>query len=173
MSARGVLFALDPATQWRLHDAAAAGDAAVWSLVSEELEEETPRRWTFATDKAWDAIHRCLTDGFLGDDNGEPPLNLAILGGVQLVHGDEGVVSVCPARLVPAVAEALEEVTEEEDGGQGWLRARYFAIDPVDYGRPLTEEDFAYTWACFRGLPEFYRRAADAGDRAVVFSVDL
>ena len=167
MTARGVLFALAPADQWRLHHASQAGEEAVWELIFEELEEECPAEWQFHTDKAWDAIHRCLTDGDLTDDNGEPPLNLAILAGVHLVHGDSGVVSVCPASKVPAVAQALQGVTE------AWMRERYFRLDPKAYGMPLSEEDFAYTWANLQGLSEFYARAAKAGDRAVVFTVDF
>lgn len=167
MTARGVLFALAPADQWRLHRAAQEGELAVWDLIFEVIEEECPKEWQFATDKAWDAIHRCLTDGYLADENGEPPLNLAILAGVHLVNDDSGVVSVCPASKVPEVARALAEV------GREWMRARYFALDAEDYGLPLSEEDFDYTWANFQGLPEFYARAAKAGDRAVVFTVDF
>ena len=165
MSGRGVLFALAPADQQRLCDAAELGDEAVWSLVHDELEETIEGQWTFATDKAWDAIHRCLTDGRLDYDNGSPPLNRAIMAGFHQVEGGGDVVSVTPAEDVPAVAEALEQVTRD------WLCDRYFAIDPTDYA--LSKQDFEYTWSNFEGLPEFYRRAADAGDRAVVFTVDF
>ncbi len=167
MTARGVLFALDSAMQARLHDAAEKGDAAVLEIIHEVIEEECPREWRFDLDKAWDAIHRCLTDGELDYENGEPPLSLTILGGYQQIEGDTGdVVSVVPEEEVAAVATALEKVTRD------WLHERYLAIDPEDYGMPLSDEDFDYTWMSFEGVPAFYRRAADAGDRAVVFSVD-
>ena len=52
-------------------------------------------------------------------------------------------------------------------------RSTYFRLDPKAYGMPLSEEDFAYTWANLQGLSEFYARAAKAGDRAVVFTVDF
>lgn len=165
--ARGVHLALAPADPCRLHRAAQQGDDAVWELVFEELEEDVPPEWQHSTDKAWDAIHRCLTDGHLGDDNGEPPLNLAVVGGIHLVRGDSGVVSVCPASQVRAVSDALEAVTRR------WLRKRDFAIEPEDYGAPSSEADFDYTWSNFCGLPELYARAARAGDRAVVFTVDF
>ena len=165
MSGRGVLFALTPEDQERLRKASDCGDEAIWQLITGEIEETYEREWYFATDKAWDAIHRCLTDGRLGYDNGEPPLNLVIMAGFHLIEGDYDVVSVTPTEDVPGVAEALKEVTKE------WFRERYFAIDPNDYDTPISEEDFTYTWECFKGLPEFYQRAANAGDRAVVFTV--
>jgi hypothetical protein len=166
VSARGVHLALAPAAQWRLHAAAEQGDDEVWELIFEDLEEETPAEWQFATDKAWDALHRCLSNGELTDE-GKGPLDLAIIGGIQLVKGDSGIVSVKAAKELTAIADALEGVTKE------WLRARYDALDAADYGTPLSDEDFDYTWSSFDGLAAFYRRAATARDRAVVFTVDF
>lgn len=167
MSGRGVLFALGPKDQAALQAAAQEGEAAVVAFIHEDVEERWERDWLFETDKAWAAIHCCLTDGRLLYENGKPPLNLVILGGYQLTEGDNEVVSVTASEDLPAVAAALEGVTE------AWFREQYFKIDQDDYPTPLSEEDFDYTWSSFQGLPEFYRRAAEAGDRAVVFTVDF
>lgn len=156
-------FAIDRSDRARLQAAAEAGDEAVWELIHVEIEENCEKPWTFETDKAWDAIHRCLTSDYKDDS---PPLNLVVMGGYQQIEGESGVVSVAVDEDLPAIADALEQITEE------WMRERYFAIDPEDYDGPLNEEDFAYTWSSFQGLPEFYRHAAKAGDRDVVFTVD-
>ena len=36
-------------------------------IVQEEIEEPWDEEWLLEMDKAWDAIHRCLTDGRLVD----------------------------------------------------------------------------------------------------------
>jgi hypothetical protein len=49
-----------------------------------DIEERWDERFLGETDKAWDAIHHCLTDGTLAWGNGMFPLNRCILGGEQL-----------------------------------------------------------------------------------------
>lgn len=160
MSGRGVLFAIDDDDLGRLGDATT--DAAVLAIVS-ELEE----RWEHACelDKAWDAIHRALTDGHLSTRNGRPPLSRAILGGTVLVESDDAIVSVKAVDDVAAIAAALTP----------WDAARfrdaYHHIDRSDYGE-LDDDDLAYCLAWFERLAPFYEAAA-AAERAVVFSVDL
>src|SRR5262245_61904140 len=69
-----------------------SSDAARLAFVQEELEDlyfARQRQWLAETDKAWDAIHRALTDGELGWDNGTYPLNHVILGGERLYNGDD------------------------------------------------------------------------------------
>ena len=39
------------------------------------------------------------------------------------------------------------------------MRRKYAAIDPQDYGGPLTDEGFAYTWEWFEGVQAFFRKA--------------
>ena len=51
------------------------------------------------------------------------------------------------------------------------LRERYWRIDARNYGVELSEDDFAYTWDYFSGLPDFFQRAA-AGNRFVIFTAD-
>lgn len=69
---------------WRIHFAIdeedvgrllkPADDDQVAALI-EEIEEEATGVDPCDTDKAWDAIHRSLTDGYLGYGNGTFPLN--------------------------------------------------------------------------------------------------
>ena len=119
-------------------------------------------------DKAWDAIHRCLTGdqtpgGMLSAGTGRGPLKYCVLGEVELIEADDPIVGLVKPRQVPKVAAALAKIDEEG------LRKRFFRLDPgavTDY--PLDEEEFAYTWSNFAKLPGFYRRAAD-NKRAVLF----
>ena len=63
MGCRGVHFALTNEEAERLLAAAASGDAV--DYLEEEIEEQWNEDWLVETDKAWDVIHRCLTDGKL------------------------------------------------------------------------------------------------------------
>ena len=162
MSFLGVHFAVDAGIEARL--LAADGDEEVMEIV-EEVEEAWDRAWLCQTDKAWDALHRCLSDGTLDFEGGDYPLSHAILGGLQLYEDDDYVVAYLDVDDVRAVAEALAPL------GQDWLRERYFSLDPADYRRTPDEEDFKYTWANMRGLKAFFGKAAEAG-RPVVFTVD-
>ena len=164
MSCRGVHFAITDEDLGLL--LAAQSDREVRERIADGIEERWDEDWLIQTDKAWDAIHRCLTDGKLEYENGEYPLRLCILGGKQLYNGDDYVVSLKEPRQCADLAEALAEADE------GWLRKRYFAIRAEDYGHDLTEEDFGYTFAWFSGLASFYRKAANA-KRSVVFTVDF
>lgn len=113
------------------------------------------------TDKAWDGIHRCLTNGTLDPDAGEYPLSHVVLGGRHL-H-DEYYVVYVSAREVLNVADALKHVDRT------WLRGRFNAIDDPDYDGTHDAADFEYTWGNFLDVQTFFERAAAAG-RAVVFT---
>ncbi len=158
----GVHFALTAADEARL--LAAAGDDDTVLAIIDEIEERAIEGMSCDTDKAWDAIHRCLTDGRLEYANGDYPLNAAVLGGRQLVEAELDTVSYVRVDQVRDVAAALDDLGEE------WLRARYEAIDPLEYGPEYGEDDFDYTWDSLQDLREFYAGAAAAG-RAVVFTV--
>ncbi|AKF05031.1 YfbM family protein [Sandaracinus amylolyticus] len=161
MSGRGVLFAVDDDTLARLGDA--SSDAEVRAIVS-ELEERWDPATTCELDKAWDAIHRALTDGRLSFGNGAPPLSWTILGGRRLHDGDELIVTVKAPDQVQRIARALG----------GWdrakLRAAYYRIPKQDYG-DLDEEDLEYVWAYFSKMLELWKDAARE-ERGVVFSVE-
>jgi hypothetical protein len=162
MSARGVHFAITPEQEQAL--LAARSDRKVMALV-EEIEDGWEEPFVCETDKAWEAIHRCLTDGTLLYVSGEYPLNHCICGGRQLLQDEEDyTVSYVSAPQVKDVAAALAGITEE------WLRQRYDKLDPAEYPC-MDDEDFDYVWEWFSDLCAFYQRAAAAG-RAVIFSVD-
>ncbi|MGW4380431.1 YfbM family protein [Kitasatospora sp. NPDC004531] len=162
MACRGVLFALAADERARL--VACGGDEGVLALV-EEVEERWDEPWLCEVDKAWDALHRCLTDGRLEYGNGEFPLSHVILGGRPLHDGEDYVVCYVDPEQVRAVAAALEQVDE------GWLRKRYAELEFEDYQGVRGEQDLGYTVCFLPELREFYRRAAEGG-RAVVFTVD-
>jgi hypothetical protein len=113
------------------------------------------------TDKAWDAIHRSLTDGTLDPDGGEYPLSHAVLGGRHL-HDDQYAVLVSAAE-VRDVTEALHRIDRDA------LRERFDTLADTDYEGAGDDQDFEYTWANYVDVQGFYQRAAAAG-RAVVFT---
>ncbi|MBE1485419.1 YfbM family protein [Plantactinospora soyae] len=156
----GVHFAITTEQEHSL--LAADGDNDTVSELLDEIEESwSDGRLKVDTDKAWDAIHRCLTDGTLGPDAGEYPLSHVVLGGRHL-HDEYHVVYVS-AREVRSVADALLPVD------RAWLRGRFDAIDDTDYDGTHDDADFEYTWDNFVDLQAFYDRAAAAG-RAVLFT---
>jgi len=162
MSARGVHFAVPPAQEELL--LAAKSDRKLMGLV-EEIEAGWERPFVCETDKAWDAIHRCITDGSLLYVSGEYPLNHCICGGRQLFRGHEYTVSYVSAPQVKDVASALAKIT------RAWMRKRYDQLDPEEYDEvELGDEDFEYTWENCLDVRRFYKKAAEAG-RAVIFTV--
>jgi hypothetical protein len=167
MSARGVHFALTEQQASRLMDGPDTGNDDLLAFI-EELEkgpndEGWAPEWTQETDKAWDAIHRCLTDGKL--EWGRSPFHDCILGRYNLYEGDDYIVSFLEPEEVKEVALAIKDIGQEE------LHRRYNVIDPVSYGE-LSDSDFEYTWHWFHQLRDFFQRAA-AADRAMLFTVDL
>ncbi|MBL7259753.1 YfbM family protein [Paractinoplanes lichenicola] len=128
----------------------------------EELEESwADDSLKVDTDKAWDAIHRCLTDGSLDPDAGDYPLNHAVLGGRHL--SEDYYVVYLTAAQTRDVSEALQPID------QGWLRRRFDAIDDPDYIGAGDDEDFDYTWTNFVDVRQFFERAV-AAERAVLFT---
>lgn len=164
MSQRGVYFALLPVDVEKLRNA--ENDEQLRAVIQDDIEERWDESWLFQIDKGWAGIHRCLTDGRLAYDNGEYPLRACVLGGEQLYEGDDFVVSLLTPEQVHDVASALALIDNAS------LRSRYEAIDPTEYGMPLSADDFEYLWNCFVGLPEFFKKVAAAG-RPMVFTVDF
>lgn len=164
MGWRGVHFAIGPSLSDRL--LAATDDADLRSIVIDEIEEAWDRDWLYQTDKAWEGIHRALTDGKLEYVNGAYPLNACILGGQQLHEEDDYVISYVAPQQVADVATALTTVDKDA------LAKGYAQIEPDDYfGTGPSAEDFDYVWEWFTGLPDFFSKAANA-NRAVIFTVD-
>jgi len=163
MACRGVHFALTDEQADRLLEAAEAGDDALMEVV-EEIEEAWEREWLAETDKAWDGIHRCLTDGKL--EWGDTPLHKCILGRFNLHAGDDYLINLLDPNEVAEVAAAVAAIDRDA------LRRGYDAIDPESYYYLVrSDSDFEYTWTNFVGLRDFFRKAADAG-RAVMFTAD-
>ncbi|MEU4620474.1 YfbM family protein [Actinoplanes sp. NPDC023801] len=158
----GVYFAITPEQERRLLAADDDGDSDTVAAILDEIEESWDAGELKAdTDKAWDAIHRCLTDGTLDPDGGEFPLSHAVVGGRHL-HDEYYVVHVSAAET-RAVSDALQAVDRT------WLRHRFDAIDDPDYDGAGDDDDFDYTWDNFADVRDFYRRAATAG-RSVLFT---
>jgi hypothetical protein len=157
----GVHFAVTAEQERFLLSANDEGDVEVGEVL-EDIEENCDNGGlSVSSDKAWDAIHRCLGNGSLDPDGGEYPLSRAVLGGRHL-HEEYYVVYVTAAE-VQDVAEALHRVD------QVWLRQRFDAIDDSDYDGPHDDEDFEYTWENFVDMRMFFERAAKGG-RAVIFT---
>jgi len=162
MACRGVLFAIAEHDAQRLKTAQ-GNDDAVRNIIQEEIEAAWDEEHLCATDKAWDAIERCLA----GTARGDGPLSMCMLGGEQLHRGDNYIVSLLTPEQVRQVAEAMKPIDRE------WLRLQYSKIDPADYGAPgsLNQQDFEYTWDYFQSVRSFYLKAA-AENRWSIFTVD-
>ena len=161
MACRGVHFAITQEYVARL-EAAPGDDARLLTL--EEIEEKWDEQWLYQTDKAWDAIHRCLTDGKLEYDNGEYPYGLCILGGQLLYSKSDYIISLKNPAQVKDVALALSKINKN------LFYQRYVNL-AKDYGGDLSDGDFEYSWDWFKGLDSFFAKAAEA-TRYVVFTVD-
>lgn len=158
----GVHFAISAELAHSLLAADEEGDSdAVEELVDEMEESWQDDTLKVDSDKAWDALHRCLADGTLDPGGGTYPLSHAVLGGRHL-H-DEYYAVYIDADQVRAVADALREID------RSWLRGRFDAIDDPDYRGARDDADFDYTWDGLRDVRAFYERAAAAGC-AVLFT---
>jgi len=165
MACRGVLFSIDKETVDRLR--ALEGDAARVEYIQEVIEVDyfdRHREWLAETDKAWDCMHRALTDGRLEWDNGSYPLNHPILGGELLYSGDDYIISLKIPQQVSDVAAQLPSITEE-------TFTECFRRVPVSELNGTFEEDRDYTWGWFTEVRDFWLRAAAEG-RFVIFTVD-
>jgi hypothetical protein len=161
MANRGVHFALtNSQTQALL---AAQNDDELISII-EEIEDEWNEEYLAQSDKAWDAIHRCLTDGSLLYESGQYPLSHCICGGQQLHSGEDYTVSFVSATQVKDVEVALSQIIEH------WMREQYFNIPQNEYGM-LSDDDFQYTWTWFQEVRQLFKKASING-RAVIFTVD-
>ena len=133
-------------------------------IIQEDIEARWDEEWLQAVDKAWDAIHRCLTDGTLRC-KGKSVLEKCVLGGQQLHAGEDYIVSFLATDEVHAVCEACQGLTKD------WFLQRYSDLESSDYDGPVGQTDFEYTWEYFEELRQFLRKSAEAG-KAVVFTVD-
>jgi hypothetical protein len=162
MACRGVYFALaDPDADRLLR---AGGDKEVVEIVREDIETRWDTEWLQEVDKAWDAIHRCLTDGTLRC-KGRSVLEKCVLGGRQLHAGGDYIVSFLTPDEVRAVSEVVQGLTKD------WFLRRYSGLGASGYDGPIGPTDFEYTWEYFDQLRQFFARSSAAG-KAVIFTVD-
>lgn len=151
--------------------AATDSDSVVKEIIQEDIEQRWDKNWLQETDKAWDAMHRCLTDGTLVC-KGKSVLEKCVLGGKQLYQGSEYIISFLTPVKVNEISKALKPIE------QTWFREKFTGLkrkflwfDLTEYEGPLDEDDFEYTWSYFNETREFFEKASRAG-RAVVFTVD-
>ncbi len=169
MARRGTHFAINEQTAKKLKGLPRKQRSA---FILNELEDyffEQQPKYLAETDKAWDAIHRALTDGLLFWDNGEYPLSHAVLGG-ELLLGDENnddyLISLKTPGETADISAALSNFSEND------FKAGYSHIDMDDYEYQLGFDDLDYSYKWFVQMKNFYRRAAQAG-LYVIFTVDL
>jgi hypothetical protein len=166
MRGQGIHYALDKADQTVLEEIQT--DAGLFSLM--EIIARCFKERCQVTDKAWEAIHRCLTDGKF--EYGQTPLHQCILCSDNMYEGqpETWYIGYNHPEEVKEIAAAIQSITKS------WMRNQYSAIDPADYARScvglLSEEDFEYTWRWFLPLRAFYRRAAEK-NRGVLFKGEL
>ncbi len=166
MGCLGVLFSLDSPTVEKLKSFRTDEDRLDFLQMDiEEIYMEEHPLWTCELDKAWDAIHRTLTNGKLEWEGGKYPLNHFILGGESLYSEPDYIMSLKTPEEVTEIAQSFATATKEG------FRQKYFAIDPKAYGLIPNEEDFDYTWNWFAESEEFWKTAAKE-KRFVLFTAD-
>lgn len=175
---RGVHFAITPEQRAGLESR--PDDQERVYYIQDEIEAVWDRDHLLPTDKAWDAIHRCLsefppdTPNFypvepeygayaLPEDHGTYPLKLCVLGGKKL-HDNEHdyFIRLIEPDEVEDLVPALNAIDETE------LRTRFYKYCEgtwTEYG----EEGFEYVWEYFEMLRDFFARMAGNG-RAVIFT---
>jgi uncharacterized protein DUF1877 len=169
MACLGAHFAITAEVAAQLnHDGLTNAD--IVAFIENQHEALRAEGWVASTFKAWDGIHRCLTDGKL--ELGNTPAHLCILGATERfwVRREDGqleyIVNLLEPGDVRRVADAIRGIDQAE------MHRGYDNIDPDSFYRlNMSEDDFEYTWQYFQPLQAFFQRAADAG-RWVVFRVD-
>jgi|SRR5580765_676615 len=166
MGCLGAHFALDDRSMRKLRSFKSKQELLDYFI--DEVEEDyfnTQSEWLAETDKSWDAIHRSLTDGQFGWNNGTYPLNHVIMGGERMYDGDDYILVLKTPHQIRDVATALAPLTRKQ------LRQGYSLINTENCDWEPSEEDFEYVWSFFPPLQQFFARAA-AAERFVVFSAD-
>lgn len=129
-----------------------ADDAGQMTLFEElrKSPELKKKGYILELAKAWDAIHRLLTEGTLEPTGGDFPLNAVILGGKPIHQGTDYAAAVVRPDLTPFIAEALAEITEEE------LQKKFVDLPQHGYDQGVADKDFDEVWRVTRLLQEFY-----------------
>jgi hypothetical protein len=166
MSCLGVLFSLDKTTVDKLKSFSSDEDRLDYLQmgIEEEYFSKYPDK-VCELDKAWDAIHRTVTDGKLEWDNGSYPMNHFILGGEILYSEQDYIMTLKTPEQVHDIFKSFESVTKDS------FKNNYFKIDKDLYGFETTEEDFEYTWTWFSESRDFWSQASEE-QRYVLFTAD-
>ncbi len=163
MACLGVHLALTEGQASRLMGSSRTANESLLEFVR-EIEKEWDQEWLQETDKAWDGIHRSLTDGKLA--HGDTPLHKCVLGVRNLYDGKDYIINFLDPLDVRAVAAAIKDISRDQ------LRRGYDAMDPESYYYLVrSDDDFDYTWHYFSRLRDFFQKAA-AVNRAMLFTVD-
>jgi hypothetical protein len=162
VGSRGYFLALDERCTARV--LACDDDDALMDTV-EDFDRNGDMSDECEADKAWDGIHRCLTEGGLGSADGAYPLNAVILGGRRLYRGDRYVVCFNTADEVREIAAALNDVDLSR------FAALYWSLDAGEYGAYIDQDGLTYLLDHLKETTAFYQRAAAAG-HASLFVVD-
>ena len=169
MSCRGVHFSLKDEDVERLMEA--ANDHEVLDIVQEDIEERWDKENLAESDKAWDAIHRCLTDGTLKCKNKDIKEKM-VLGGKQLYKGNDYIISFKDIDEVKEVEKAIQGIEKEWFSSKFYgLKKKFLWFSWSEYSGPLDEDDFEYTWSYFLDLKAFFKKASE-NNQAVIFTVD-
>src|SRR4051794_675315 len=108
MGCRGVHFALSEAEVEHLRSLPSEKDRL--DYIVEDIEDSyfaEREEYLAESDKAWDAIHRALTDGELTWDGGDYPLNYVVLAGELLYTEPDYIMSLKSPEQVRDIAAAL------------------------------------------------------------------
>ena len=180
MAARGVHIAITAELRAGLESQ--PHDEARIDFILNELEEAWDDDYVQGTDKAWDAIHRSLSEWpadtpyfypvppehgtfALPEDHGAYPLKVTVLGGKRMQKSEyDYFIRLIEPHEVTDLVPALQAISRDD------LRTRYFEHCKgawPEYG----EEDFEYTWEYFEMLRDFFERMAGNG-HAVIFTAD-
>jgi hypothetical protein len=160
MFGRGYLFAI---SEDELEEFLSTGSADARERWIGRLIEGWDARHLAEVDKAWPAIHRCLSAGPTGAPQ-DPSLRAALLGGIAVAASAARVASVVGREAVPRVAAALARIDEAQ------LRERFYDSLDQDTEAESEELEFLYTWQWFERVRDLYVSAAREG-RAVLFTV--
>jgi hypothetical protein len=162
MASRGVHFAItsDQVAAFLTAD----GDEAVLALRA-QIEAAWDEENLAESDKAWELLHRCLTNGTLEYGGGEYPLSHCILGPRQLLEEDGDIICLVQTDEVPDVANALGAISADA------FSQRFAELMPKARAPDDASADEQDAWSHLQKVRALFEKAA-ARRRAVLFTVE-
>jgi hypothetical protein len=110
-------------------------------------------------------MHRALIDGALEWQNGTYPLDHVLLGGLDLLEGEDYIAVLKSSDQVRDVTAAIGAIDDAS------MAERYSTNVPRDYAPEYGDDDRDYTVESFGGVRTVYLAAAASG-RWVLFTAD-